>query len=152
MTIAITKSEPRTEGARAFLARFRKQIFIDGHWRDAAGGATFETFDPASGRKLADLAEGTAADVDEAVASARMALSSPAWRGLTPSARGKLLWRIADLIDAHVEELAELETLDQGKSYRTGRFGEIPASAEQFRYYAGFCTKILGTTIPTSIT
>lgn len=151
MTIAITKSEPRTEGARAFLARFRKQILIDGHWRDAAGGATFETFDPASGRKLADLAEGTAADVDEAVASARTALSSPAWRGLTPSARGKLLWRIADLIDAHVEELAELETLDQGKSYRTGRFGEIPASAEQFRYYAGSCTKILGTTIPTSI-
>ncbi len=151
MTIAITKTEPRTEGAKAFLARVRKQILIDGQWRDAATGATFETFDPASGRKLAELAEGTAADVDEAVASARAALSSPAWRGLTPSARGKLLWRIADLIDAHVEELAELETLDQGKSYRTGRFGEIPASAEQFRYYAGYCTKILGTTIPTSI-
>lgn len=151
MTIAITKTEPRTAGAKAFLARVRKQILIDGQWRDAASGATFETFDPASGRKLAELAEGTAADVDEAVASARAALSSPAWRGLTPSARGKLLWRIADLIDAHVEELAELETLDQGKSYRTGRFGEIPASAEQFRYYAGYCTKILGTTIPTSI-
>jgi phenylacetaldehyde dehydrogenase len=151
MTIAIANFEPRTEGAKAFLARVRKQILIDGQWRDASGGARFETFDPASGRKLAELAEGTASDMDEAVASARKALTSAAWRGLTPSARGKLLWRIADSIDAHVEELAELETLDQGKSYRTGRFGEIPASAEQFRYYAGYCTKILGTTIPTSI-
>jgi phenylacetaldehyde dehydrogenase len=151
MTIAITNAEPRSEGAKTFLKHNRKQILIDGIWRDATGGETFETFDPASGRKLADLAKGTAADVDEAVASARAALTGKAWRGLTPSARGKLLWRIADLIDAHVEELAELETLDQGKSYRTGRFGEIPSSAEQFRYFAGFCTKILGTTIPTSI-
>ncbi|MCD2172439.1 aldehyde dehydrogenase family protein [Rhizobium sp. C4] len=151
MTIAINTIEPRTDGAKAFLARAAKQILIDGRWRDASGGARFETFDPASGRKLADLAEATAADVDEAVASARKALTGAAWLGLTPSARGKLLWKIADLIDAHVEELAELETLDQGKSYRTGRFGEIPASAEQFRYYAGYCTKILGTTIPTSI-
>lgn len=151
MTLAITTPTPKTEGARAFLASSRKQILIDGQWRDAGTGDTFETLDPASGQVLALLAEGTADDVDAAVASARQALTSPEWRGLTPSARGKLLWKIADLIDAHVEELAELETLDQGKSYRTGRFGEIPASAEQFRYFAGFCTKILGTTIPTSI-
>jgi phenylacetaldehyde dehydrogenase len=151
MTIAIHHSEPRAAGTKAFLAKTRKQILIDGIWRDAAGGRTFDTFDPATGRKLAELAEGTSADIDDAVTSARKALEGAAWHGMTPSARGKLLWRIADLIDAHVEELAELETLDQGKSFRTGRFGEIPASAEQFRYYAGFCTKILGTTIPTSI-
>lgn len=151
MTLAIGTIEPRNEGTRAFLARPRKQLLIDGEWKDASTGSTFATFDPASGRQLAELAEASRADIDEAVAAARRALASPAWRGLTPSARGKLLWRIADLIDAHVEELAELETLDQGKSYRTGRFGEIPSSAEQFRYYAGFCTKILGTTIPTSI-
>ncbi|MCM2476313.1 aldehyde dehydrogenase family protein [Rhizobium sp. CG5] len=151
MTLAITTPTPKTEGARAFLASPRKQILIDGQWRDAGAGGTFETHDPASGQMLALLAEGTADDVDAAVASARQALTSHEWRGLTPSARGKLLGKIADLIDAHVEELAELETLDQGKSYKTGRFGEIPASAEQFRYFAGFCTKILGTTIPTSI-
>ncbi|MCL6707665.1 aldehyde dehydrogenase family protein [Pseudomonas sp. R2.Fl] len=151
MTIAITNPEPRTEGARAFLARREKQILIDGVWRDAGSGKRFETFDPASGRLLAEIAEATPADIDAAVASARAALTSKEWRGMTPSTRGKLLWRIAELIDAHVEELAELETLDQGKSYKTGRFGEIPASAEQFRYFAGFCTKILGTTIPTSI-
>lgn len=151
MTLAITTPQPKTEGAKTFLAKPRKQILIDGQWRDAGAGGTFETHDPASGQMLALLAEGTTDDVDAAVASARQALTSPEWRGLTPSARGKLLWKIADLIDAHVEELAELETLDQGKSYKTGRFGEIPASAEQFRYFAGFCTKILGTTIPTSI-
>jgi phenylacetaldehyde dehydrogenase len=151
MTIAIRKSEPSSEGAKAFLAGRRKQILIDGLWRDASSGKTFATFDPASGRRLAELGEGTDADVDEAVASARQALSSSEWKGMTPSARGRLLWRIAELIDAHVEELAELETLDQGKTFRTGRFGEIPASAEHFRYFAGFCTKILGTTIPTSI-
>ncbi len=151
MTITIKTPEPRSEGARAFLARRQKQILIDGVWRDAGIGHRFETFDPASGKLLAELAEATASDVDEAVASARAALTSKEWKGMTPSARGKLLWKIAELIDAHVEELAELETLDQGKSFKTGRFGEIPASAEQFRYFAGFCTKILGTTIPTSI-
>ncbi|MDO6963366.1 aldehyde dehydrogenase family protein [Rhizobium alvei] len=151
MTATHTWPEPATEGARAFLATPRKKILIDNIWRDASGLSTFETFDPASGRKLADLAEATAADVDEAVAAARHALNAPEWKAMTPSARGKLLWRIAEKIEAHVDELAELETLDQGKSFKTGRFGEIPASAEQFRYFAGFCTKILGTTIPTSI-
>lgn len=151
MTIILTVLEPRTEGARAFLANPDKHLLIDGVWREAETSARFATFDPASGRHLANLAEATAADVDEAVASARRAFAGSDWKGMTPSARGKLLWKIAELIDAHVDELAELETLDQGKSLRTGRFGEIPASAEQFRYYAGFCTKILGTTIPTSI-
>lgn len=151
MTLAFANTEPRTEGARAFLANSHKQLLIDGEWRDATSARRFEAVDPATGRVLAEIAEGTSADVDEAVASARAALSAKAWRGLTPSARGKLLWKIAERIEAHVEELAELETLDQGKSFKTGRFGEIPASAEQFRYFAGFCTKILGTTIPTSI-
>jgi phenylacetaldehyde dehydrogenase len=151
MTLPMTFPQPQTEGARRFLAKKRKQILIDGVWQDASGSKWFETFDPASGKLLAELAEGSVADVEAAVASARRAFAAPEWKMMTPSARGKLLWRIADLIDAHVEELAELETLDQGKSYKTGRFGEIPASAEQFRYFAGFATKILGTTIPTSI-
>ncbi|MGV2124916.1 aldehyde dehydrogenase family protein [Agrobacterium vitis] len=151
MTLALDPIGPKNDGAKAFLARRRKQILIGGIWRDASSRQWFETADPATGEVLAELAEGTAADVDEAVASARAALTSPAWKGLTPSQRGRLLWKIAELIDAHAEELAELETLDQGKSFRTSRFAEIPASAEQFRYFAGFCTKILGTTIPTSI-
>jgi phenylacetaldehyde dehydrogenase len=151
MTIPISMPEASSAGAKAFLADKTKRLLIDGAWTAASGGRTFETHDPASGQLLAAIAEASVEDVNDAVASARRALSSPEWKGMTPSARGKLLWKIADLIDAHVDELAELETLDQGKSFRTGRFGEIPASAEQFRYYAGFATKILGTTIPTSI-
>jgi phenylacetaldehyde dehydrogenase len=146
-----TFPETVTPATRAFLDGPARRMLIGGRWVAAAGGATFASHDPATGSHLAEIAQGTAQDVDAAVAAARKALSAPEWKGMTPSARGKLLWRIAELIDAHVDELAELETLDQGKTLRTGRFGEIPASAEQFRYYAGFATKILGTTIPTSI-
>jgi phenylacetaldehyde dehydrogenase len=143
--------EPKTAGARDFLANSPKRHLIDGEWVAASSGDSFDTHDPASGRHLADLAQGTAADVDAAVRAARAAFEDFAWRGMTPALRGRLLWRIADAIDAHADELAELETLDQGKPLGTARFGEIPAAAEQFRFYAGFTTKIPGTTIPTSI-
>ncbi|MDN2579569.1 aldehyde dehydrogenase family protein [Aquibium sp. ELW1220] len=150
MSIHVKPAQPG-EAARAFLGRPDKQILIGGTWRGASDGARFETFDPANGALLARLAQGTEADADDAVAAARAAFESDAWRGMTPSSRGKLLWRIADLIDRHADELAELETLDQGKPLKTARFGEVPASAEQFRYFAGYATKILGSTIPTSI-
>jgi phenylacetaldehyde dehydrogenase len=151
MTLFVSRFEPTTAGARAFLATSAKQHLIGGEWRPASSGVCFPTHDPATGRHLADLAQGNADDVDYAVAAARAAFEGSAWRGLTPALRGRLLWRIAEAIDAHADELAEIETLDQGKSLRTARFGEIPAAAEQFRYFAGFATKILGTTIPTSI-
>ena len=151
MTIHLAPVAPRMPGTIAFLAEPDKRLLIDNRWVAAAGGASFESRDPATGALLARLAEAGPADVDAAVAAARSAFNGKAWRGLTPSARGKLLWRLAERIEAHADELAEIETLDQGKSFRTGRFGEIPAAAEQFRYYAGFATKILGTTIPTSI-
>jgi len=151
MTILARIPEPSNAAARAFLSQPQKRLLIGGTWRDASERGTIPTCDPATGRELAQLAAATQADVDEAVASARAAFESDAWRGMTPSARGRLLWRIAELIDLHADELSELEVLDQGKSLKTARFGEIPASAEQFRYFAGFATKILGTTIPTSI-
>jgi phenylacetaldehyde dehydrogenase len=151
MTILVHTMEPRSEGARAFLSRSNKQHLIGGQWCGASDGGVLDTFDPASGRLLAHLARGTIADVDAAVAAARATFQSDAWRNMTPSARGKLLWRVGELIDRHADELSELEVLDQGKSLKTARFGEIPASAEQFRYFAGFVNKILGTTIPTSI-
>jgi len=151
MTILVRPVEPKTETARAFLARRSQKMLIGGAWVEAEGGATFPSHDPATGAHLADLARGTAADADRAMKAARDSLESGAWRGMTPSARGKVLWRVAELIEANADELSEIETLDQGKSWRTSRFAEIPASAEQFRYYAGFATKILGQTIPTSI-
>ncbi|MBB5754812.1 aldehyde dehydrogenase family protein [Prosthecomicrobium pneumaticum] len=150
MTLHLRPTAPKTEGARAFLAAPDKRLLIDGAWVEGSGDR-FESHDPASGALLATLAEAGAAEVDAAVDAARRAFEGDLWRGMTPSARGRLLWRIAETIEAHADELAEIETLDQGKSFRTARFGEIPAAAEQFRYYAGFATKLLGTTIPTSI-
>lgn len=152
MTIHFTRTMPDTDGAKAFLATGPKQLLIDGAWVDASGGETFETRDPATLTTLAHLARGTADDTDRAVASARAAFDDGRWRATTPSARAKVLWRVADLIDAHADALAELETLDQGKTWGTSRFAEIPASAEQFRYFAGFATKISGQTITPSIT
>ncbi len=160
MLAARTMTPPRADPAplapavsatvQAFLDR-RHGLLIDGQWREAAEGRRFGSVDPATGAALSTLAEGGAADVDRAVAAARRAFLSPAWRLMTPSARGRMLWRLADLVEAHLDELAELESLDNGKTLATARLGEVPAAAEQFRFYAGYATKLTGTTIPTSI-
>lgn len=152
MTIHFTRTMPDSDGAKAFLASGPKQLLIDGAWVDASGGETFETRDPATLATLAQIAKGSAVDVDKAVASARASFEDKRWRGMTPSARGKVLWKVGELIDQHVDALAELETLDQGKIWSTSRFAEVPASAEQFRYFAGFASKISGQTITPSIT
>lgn len=143
--------KPQSAGALAFLVETTKKLLIDGAWVDGASGESFETRDPANKKVLAHLVRGTAQDADRAVASARRSFDDRRWRDLTPSQRGKVLWRVGELIDAHGDALAELETLDQGKVWATSRFAEIPASAEQFRYFAGFATKISGQTIAPSI-
>jgi phenylacetaldehyde dehydrogenase len=143
----MTPQTPQTQGALTFLQPGQKRLWIGGEWM--ATTATFDAFDPATGAHLATLSRAGAAEADAAVAAATRAL--PLWAALTPAARGAVLWRIADVIEAHADELAELETLDQGKTLRTGRMGEIPGAIAQFRYYAGYATKILGSTIPTSI-
>jgi phenylacetaldehyde dehydrogenase len=150
MTISLPTLTLR-ERVGAFLADDPGRLLLGGRWVDAAAGRTFATTDPATGGHLADVARGDAADVDRAVAAARAALEADAWRRMTPADRGALLWRIAELVQEHLDDLAELETLDQGKNLRTARFGEIPAAINQFRYYAGWPTKILGQTIPTSL-
>lgn len=136
---------------QAFLASRRTELLIDGDWLPASDGSTFTTIDPATGSALAEVARGAAPDVDKAVRAAKGALRSSAWSEMRPADRGALLWRIADLMTEHLDDLAQLETLDQGKSLRTSRFGEVPAAINQFRYYAGWPTKILGDTIPTSL-
>lgn len=141
----------RDERADRFLGTEPKRLLIDGAWVDAVAGETFETIDPATGEVLAAVARGRAADVDAAVGAAKAATASPGWREMRPADRSALLWRIADLIEANADQLAQLESLDQGKNWRTSRFGEIPAAVSQFRYYAGWPTKILGETIPTSL-
>src|SRR5262245_39941465 len=92
-----------------------RQMFINGQWADAASGKTFETPNPATGETLARVAEGDAEDVNRAVRAARAAFETGPWSRMTPSERGRIIWRIGDLILEHVEELAQLESLDNGK-------------------------------------
>jgi phenylacetaldehyde dehydrogenase len=126
-------------------------MLIGGQWVEAQGGERLESLNPATGKVLASIPSGDTRDVDLAVRAAREALNSPAWRDLTGAQRARLLWRMADLMEAHLDELAELESLDQGKPLWVGKYAEIPGGIEQFRYFAGEATKIEGTTIPTSI-
>ena len=125
-------------------------LFIGGTWQSAASGAEFDTVDPATGAPHARCADADRTDVDEAVAAARAALDSPAWAGLAPAERARILWRVGDLIDEHAEELAQLETLDQGQPIGVSRMVSVKVAAEHFRYYAGWVTKLYGETAPMS--
>jgi phenylacetaldehyde dehydrogenase len=143
MTVTLEKS------VEDFITTPRK-LFIDGQWVDAASGRTFATPDPATGRTLAHVAEADAEDVDRAVRAARRAFEGP-WSRLTPSERGRLIWRIGDLILEHADELAQLESLDNGKPFAVARAGDIPLAADMFHYMAGWATKIEGNTIPIGV-
>ena len=149
MVLELAPVAPRTEGARTFLHGDKKHL-IGGSWV-AGTGDPIPARDPATQEVLATLARGTAADADAAVAAARASFEDRRWRGLLPARRAAVLWALADLIDAHADALAEIETLDQGKTWATSRLAEIPAAAAQFRYFAGFATKIGGQTITPSI-
>ena len=133
--------------AQTFVDRGSFGHCIGGEWTRA--DATLDTRDPATGETIAQIGRGSATDLDRAVAAARSAL--PGWSATLPLDRAKILWRIADLIEANIDELAELETLDQGKPLFVGRWAEIPGAANQFRYFGGLAQAIEGATIPTSI-
>jgi acyl-CoA reductase-like NAD-dependent aldehyde dehydrogenase len=135
----------------AFLRQQPVKMLIGGQWVTAASGKTFATYNPSTGGVLANVAEGDAEDINRAVAAARAAYESGPWAKMSPSQRGKLLWRVAELIEEHAEELAMLETLDNGKPIRYSRASDVPLTADHFRYFAGWATKIEGETIPVSI-
>ncbi|WP_436697724.1 aldehyde dehydrogenase family protein [Nocardioides sp. BYT-33-1] len=134
---------------RDWLAR-PKGLFIGGSWVDAASGRTFETRDPATGQVLTEVAHGEAEDVDRAVRAARTAFEGE-WALWTPAQRQRLLFRIGEAIYDHAEELAQLESLDNGKSAAVAQAVDITWVAELFQYYAGWATKIEGRTIPVSV-
>lgn len=127
------------------------RLLIGGRWADASDGGTRETLDPATGLVIGTAAEATRDDVDEAVRAAREAFRSPAWRGLTPDARGRLLWRVAELIERDADELAALEVADSGQPIGMARDVNVPLGAQVFRYYAGYATKLEGKTSQVSI-
>ena len=126
-----------------------RQLFIDGRFVPAASGKTFATINPATEAVLADVAEADAADVDKAVAAARRAFETGAWSRMRARDRGKLLHRLAELIDTHRDELARLETLDNGKPISETRAVDVPSAVEIFAYYGGWADKLTGDTIPT---
>jgi phenylacetaldehyde dehydrogenase len=133
-----------------FIDKPRKML-IDGKWVNAASGKTFPTYNPATGEVLAQIAEGDKADIDAAVKAARKAFDSGPWSRMTASERGKLIWKLAELLEEHVEEFATLETLDNGKPLAVARAADVPLAADMFRYMAGWATKLEGTTIPISV-
>src|SRR5271170_4277728 len=128
-----------------------RQLFIDGQWTDAASGQTFETPNPATGETLAQVAEGDAEDINRAVGAARRAFEDGPWSRMTPSDRGRLIWKIGDLILEHADELAQLESLDNGKPVGVARAADVPLAADLFHYMAGWATKIEGNTINISV-
>src|SRR5580704_17712244 len=125
-----------------------KRMLVGGRWVAAKSGKTFETINPANEEGLALVPEGDKADVDEAVKAARKAYEEGKWSKISPHERARYLFKIAELIDKHADELAELETLDNGKPLTFSRGFDIPAAAETFRYYGGWVTKIYGETNP----
>ncbi len=124
------------------------QCFIGGHWVPAASGQMFDTLNPATEEVIAQVAEGDAADVDQAVKAAREALEEGPWGKMDARERGRLMFKLADLIEEEAEELAALETLDNGKPISDSRGGDLPLTIDCLRYYAGFADKLLGQTIP----
>ena len=152
MTFEVAKLAPQSAGAQSFLAKKQLKMLIGDQWVAAATGKSLDAINPATGELLATVPAGDRADVDRAVKAARAAFESGVWRDMPGAQKARILWKMADLMEAHLDELAELETLDQGKPIWVGKYAEIPGGIEQFRYFAGQATKIEGTTIPTSIT
>jgi acyl-CoA reductase-like NAD-dependent aldehyde dehydrogenase len=138
----------KNPAALQFLKSGPKKLLIGGKWVAAKSGKTFETLNPANEEVLALVAEGDKADVDEAVKNARKALEQGKWATIGPHQRTRFLLKIADLIEQNAEELAELETLDNGKAIFESKNIDVPGAAETFRYYAGWASKIYGETNP----
>jgi acyl-CoA reductase-like NAD-dependent aldehyde dehydrogenase len=136
-----------SEPAREFASR-HQQLLIDGERADAADGRTFETLDPATGEAITTVAQGGADDVDRAVRAARRALEEGPWAKVAPRDRARLLNLFADLIEGNGDELAQLESLDNGKPVKLARFVDVDSSVAHFRHFAGWPERIFGEVVP----
>jgi phenylacetaldehyde dehydrogenase len=144
--------DPQTVAARALIEQPSDHpMLIGGEWRAATDGGWIDTLDPATGRRIGRIAAGGVADVDAAVRAARTALDG-AWGRMVPAERAAILSRVADLVEAEIDALAEIESLDQGKPLGLSRWGEIPGVVAQFRFFAGLVPTIEGRTVTPSIT
>jgi aldehyde dehydrogenase (NAD+) len=139
-----------TESKRAALVGrdLQTRMLIDGQWCDSASGRTFATIDPATEQEIAQVAEGDAADIDRAAKAARKAFDSGPWHRMDARDRGRLLYKLADLVETHLEDLAALEVLDNGKPISEARHADLPLVVDCLRYYAGWADKIEGRVVP----
>jgi phenylacetaldehyde dehydrogenase len=144
------KIHPLEDKVQSFISRTHKML-INGKWVEALSGRTFATYNPATGEVLAHVAEGNHEDIDRAVKAARNAFETGRWSQLTPSERGRVIWKLADLLEENLEEFAELESLDNGKPLKIARAADVPLAVDLLRYMAGWATKIEGNTIPISV-
>ncbi|NRQ48850.1 aldehyde dehydrogenase family protein [Aeromicrobium stalagmiti] len=126
------------------------QLLIGGEFVDALDGKVFDTINPSTGEVITQVAEGSAADVDRAVAAAREAFENGPWARMKPNERAAAIWRLGDLLMADAAEMGRIETLDQGKPYAYAMGGDVPSAAGLFHYMSGFATKLEGSTIPIS--
>ncbi|MED1440651.1 aldehyde dehydrogenase family protein [Aeribacillus composti] len=136
------------EGKVAEFLKGKKKLYINGEFVESVSGKTFDTPNPATGETLATVYEADKEDIDRAVRAARAAFDSGPWSKISAAERSRLLYKLADLLEENKEELAQLETLDNGKPIRETRNADIPLAIEHLRYYAGWSTKIVGQTIP----
>src|SRR5580693_5820735 len=143
-----TATAPKARTVKPPKVKDQEPMFIGGKWVDSVSGKTFPTLNPATGEVICQVAEGDKADVDLAVKAARKAFEEGPWPKMTASERGRLLHKLADLIEQNQEELAALEALDNGKPYRDALHADLALAVKCYRYYAGWTDKIHGKTIP----
>jgi phenylacetaldehyde dehydrogenase len=145
-TATLEKIDPNI---REFVTS-KRRLLIDGKWVDAQSGRTFPVYNPATGEVLDECAAGEKDDIDLAVKAARRAFERGPWSRLTHGQRGQLIWKLADLIEDHLDEFAQIESLDNGKPLAVARVADVPLAVDLFRYMAGWATKIEGQTLSTS--
>jgi acyl-CoA reductase-like NAD-dependent aldehyde dehydrogenase len=139
-----------SDAARSFVESGPHKLLIGADWVDAADGRSFETIDPATGDPICEVAQGGAEDGERAAQAARAALDGP-WGTMPAAGRGQLMNKLADLVEENIDELAELESLDNGKPFKMAKFVDVTRVIAHLRYYAGWPTKIEGETIPVGV-
>ncbi|MGH8150244.1 MAG: aldehyde dehydrogenase family protein [Steroidobacteraceae bacterium] len=153
MNASLASIAPQLEPSAA-VARFLKRapkLLIGGEWVESKSQKRIPVMDPATGREIASVADANAADVDRAVAAARQAFEKGPWPDMLPAQREALIWKLSDLVDKHADELAELESVNNGKTKFIASIVDVPGTRDYFRYMAGWATKLEGSTFHTSI-
>lgn len=145
-TATLEKIDPKI---REFVTS-KRGLLIDGKWVDAQSGRTFPVYNPATGEVLDECAAGEKADIDLAVKAARRAFEQGPWSRMTAGRRCQLIWKLADLIESHLDEFAQIESLDNGKPLAVARVADVPLAVDLLRYMSGWSTKIDGQTLSTS--